>query len=232
MDISLVGILDRLQAWSSILLKQFELPGILLGLLGLVYFFKPTRLYFITIWNLVVFSAFAILFSAFDSYLYLIPVFLSFSIWIGLGIGGLLDKKAAQNRIVKYGVAILFACLLVVLITVRWPQVDASQDARAEKFGSRAMEIIPPNGIVFVKSDRAIFALWYYHYALHLRSDISVVAPDLLHFTWYSDTLRSTYPSITWPDDILWQETIIEANPQRPICTASYVDLDEISCEK
>jgi hypothetical protein len=230
LDFSTTGIWERIQAWVSIIVTQFELPGLTLALIGLIYFFKPTKLYFITLWNSIVFSLFAIFYSSFDSYLYLIPVFLSFSIWIGLGIGGLLTGKFFQNRIIISASVVLFSFLFIALTISRWPQVDAVHDDRAERFGLKAMAEIPSKAIVFASGDRAIFTLWYYHYALGQRPDITVAATDLLHFSWYDNTLRSTYPLISWPNDLLWPETITAANPLRPICTISYFEQEKFDC--
>jgi hypothetical protein len=133
--------------------------------------------------------------------------------------------------VITVGMVAIFSFLFAVLIFSRWPQVDASHDDRAEQFGARAMEVIPQNALVFAKSDRAIFALWYYHYALQQRKDIVVAATDMLHFIWYADTLRSTYPAVNWPEDFLWPETVTAANPLRPVCTVSYFDVEEISCK-
>jgi Protein of unknown function (DUF2723) len=229
--ITFAGILERSQTWVTLLLQQFGLPGLMLGIIGLVYYFKTSRLYLITVFNAIVFSLFAILYASFDSYVYLIPVFLSFAIWIGLGVGGLLESAGKYKKPARVGALILFSVLFFALAINRWPGVDASHDLRAEQFGAHAMQIIPKNAIVFTQSDQAIFALWYFHFALKQRPDIAVVATDLIQFDWYANTLRSIYPSINWNGDFLWVETITMQNPSHPICTVSYWDTEEITCK-
>lgn len=230
LDITSAGILERLQAWFTLLLQQFEIPGVMLALIGLIYFFKPSRLYFVTICNAIIFSLFAILYVSFDSYVYLLPVFLSFAIWIGLGVGGLLQTPRMSSYGIKVVTFILFFFLFFVLAVNRWSKVDAAHDLRAEQFGAHAMEMIPQNAIVFANGDRAIFALWYFHFALKQRPDIAILVPDLLQFDWYVKTMRSTYPAIHLSDDFPWPSTIVVDNQDRPVCFVSYLSEEKISC--
>jgi len=230
LDLTRAGLLERVQAWANLLLQQFELPGVLLALVGLVYFFKPSRLYFITLCNAILFSLFAIFYASFDSYVYLLPVFLSFAIWIGLGIGGLLQTAGQSARGLRIVVFTAFALLFCVLTASRWGSVDAAHDLRAEQFGARAMASLPENAIVFADGDRAIFALWYFHFALGQRPDLAILVPDLLPADWYLKTLQSVYPSLRWPEGLPWPPTISAANQPRPSCYLSSAALEEISC--
>ena len=231
LDITYNGIFQRSQALVTMLQQQFELPGILLALIGLIYYFKRSWLYFISIFNVVSYSLFAILYASFDSYIYLLPVFLSFAIWIGLGIGGLLQSSGKYRRSIQIGMLVLFAFWFAIFAISRWPMVDASQDQRAELFGAHAMQTLPQNAIVFTDSDQAIFALWYFHYALKQRPDLTVIATDLLQFDWYAHTLRTIYPSIDWSGDFLWQVTVTKQNPTHPTCYVSYTDKEDIACK-
>ncbi len=230
LDLPLAGMLERGRTLAGLLLNQFELPGILMGLVGLVYYFRPSRLYFITIFNVISFSLFAILYATFDSYIYLLPVFLSFALWIGLGIGGLLQSVRKHQRLARIGLLIFFTLWFFTASLVRWPEVDASRDTNAEQFGAHAMQNLPQNAIVFTDSDQAIFGLWYFHYALKQRPDITVIATNLLGWDWYLHTLRTTYPGLDWSADVIWPPTIISNNPGHPVCQVSYWDQEEISC--
>jgi hypothetical protein len=74
--------------------------------------------------------------------------------------------------------------------------------------------------------------LWYVHFALGERPDLAVVASDLLHFDWYQENLKATYPSLAVPGPFPWPETIIEANPSREACYVQYSDRAEVSCSQ
>lgn len=114
----------------------------------------------------------------------------------------------------------------------RWPKVDASHDLRAEEFGRQVIENIPQNAIVFANGDRAIFALWYFHFALKQRSDIAIQVPDLLQADWYANTIHTNYPLIHWPKGIFWSQTIAAANQSRAIRYVSYLSEEQISCDR
>ncbi|MEW5829993.1 MAG: DUF2723 domain-containing protein [Chloroflexota bacterium] len=230
-DIGFAEVLQRLQAIAALLVRQFDLPGISLALIGLIYFFKPTRLYFVTLYIAAVFSLFTVFYTSFDSYVYLIPVFLSFSIWIGLGIGGLARAAGRFARSYRTLAWFLLPVFFLSLAVSRWPQVDASRDTRAGAFGARMMDSLPENAVIFADGDRAIFALWTFHFALGQRPDLTVIATDLIHFDWYAESLRETYPSTNFPEAILWKNSIIQANPSRPICDISYFSSEDYSCK-
>jgi hypothetical protein len=116
-------------------------------------------------------------------------------------------------------------------VVQRWGQVDARHDDRAEQFGAQVMSAAPQNAILFVEDDRAIFALWYFHFALRQRQDITVVVTDLLHFEWYAHVLQDTYPRVNWPEGyLLWMQTIVTANPTLPPCFISYKEQAQMDC--
>jgi len=111
-------------------------------------------------------------------------------------------------------------------------QVDASHDLRAESFGREVLATVPQDAIIFAKGDQAVFTLWYFHFALHERPDLFMVAADLLHFEWYQENLHLTYPTLIVPGPFPWSETIVSANPLRAICYVQYAELAMIECVK
>jgi len=227
---NLAGIWGRLQAWASILLEQVGLPGLTLGLLALVVYGRLSRLYGLTAWIALIFSAFAILYGSIDSYLYLIPVILAFSLWIGLGINSLGQEFAGRFPGLGSILGILMVAYFVGRGFLNLKQVDASQDLRAEMFSQDVLTTVPEDSIVFAKGDQAVFALWYSHFALRQRTDLVVIASDLLHFDWYQETLETTYPGLKLPSPFPWPQTVAAANPTRPACLVEYTQETEIEC--
>jgi len=222
----------RSQALASLLLEQFGLLGLLVAAIGAVVFFQVSRLHLITLWCFISFSIFAFAYNTVDSYLYLIPALISLSIWIGLGVGGLLEISKNRFRILV--IAAVFTLLVYILGLSRdnYQAVDASGDFRAEIFGKVVMEQAPDNAIIFAEGDQAVFTLWYFHFALKERPDIAVISADLLHYDWYQGGIRSQYPSLILPNAFLLQETVIASNPKRPICYIDYGDRADIHCSQ
>jgi len=227
--LTLSSIGSRVREVAGLLIEQFGLPGLMLGLIGLVVFYQPSRLYINMIWVIIVFISFAVIYATHDSFIYLIPAFLCFSIWIGLGLGGIMDINLGYRQFGTAG-ALIFILYLFVMAGIHWPQVDASHDLRAERFGEQVLAETPANAIVFAKGDQAVFAMWYFHYALHNRPDLIVVATDLLHFDWYLETLQANYPTLNLPAPFPFAETVKVANPERPVCYIEYDISSEINC--
>jgi hypothetical protein len=227
---SLVEVWARIQSAAAILLQQFGLPGVVLGLVGLILFGKPSRFFFLTTWMALVFTAFAVIYGADDSYVYLMPAFLSFALWIGLGIVGLANQFPRWSSFLRMGLPLLLVAYLAARSAMQVGQLDASTDLRAESFGREVLATAPENAILFAKGDRAVFALWYFHFALDQRPDVSVLAEDLLHFDWYQEDLYATYPALVLTDPFPGTQDIALANPSRAICYVRYSNRTEMDC--
>jgi len=124
---------------------------------------------------------------------------------------------------------VLLAGLLVRSFFV-FPEVDASQDGRAETFGGQVMSSAPQNALIFTDTDEETFSLWYFHFALHQRPDLRLVAEGLLQYDWYRETLRSMYPYLILTEAFPEPETVAADNPARPTCFVEYTNQTEIEC--
>ena len=112
-----------------------------------------------------------------------------------------------------------------------WKDVDASQDDRAENFVKEVFTVAPENAIIFAEGDQAIFSLWYFHFALEERTDLVVLATDLLHYDWYQESMKARYPSLVLPGPFPFTTTVVAANPARDICYVQYDNRVKILCE-
>jgi len=232
LNISLSGIWEHLQVAAELLLAQFGEIGTMLGLLGLIVFSTRSRLYVLTTWAAASSLAFAVIYGSVDFYNYLIPMILAFAIWIGLGIAGLTHKLSNRHPVFGLGLILLICGYLAVRTLSFLSQVDASDDRRAESFGHEVLATAPQNAIIFAKGDQAVFTLWYYHFALGERPDLTVLAEDLLHFDWYQENLHMIYPSIVISGPFPYPETIIRANPTNAVCNVHYLESPEGLCSK
>jgi hypothetical protein len=231
LNMSIGEVLIRLQAAATLLLEQFGYVGMILGIFGLVFSFTPSRLYVLTVWTAAVSTIFALLYGAGDSYVYLIPACASFAIWISLGLTGLIKSLSHIRPRFAWILYPLFLVYLFVMAIHTFPVVDASHDLRAEEFGNRVLETAPESAVLFVDGDRAVFALWYFHFALHERPDLAVLATDLLHFDWYQESLRKAYPALVLPGPFPFASTVIAANPERAYCYVTYDLQADIACK-
>ena len=223
-------IVGRTQSTAMLWLNQFGVVGLAVGFIGLVVFFSKSRMDWSMLWLAGVSLAFAISYGSRDSFVYLIPAFLCFAIWIGVGLGRLMEQVASRMRAGGVVLGVLFLAWLFFLAKGTWPQVDASHNQRAEQFGQAVLADAPPQAMLFTKGDEAVFSLWYFHYAMGNRPDVVVIASDLLPFDWYQQTLKSTYPSLNVPGPFPFEETIRQANPARPACYVTSTNAADVSC--
>jgi len=219
------AIWERTRSAAALTITQIGIIGAALAVMGLFLSFSNRRLVFNTIWTALAFFVFSVSYGVRNSQVYLIPVFLCFSIWIGVALA----RLSSGGKLVVVVFAI-FAGYLIFLGSQAWPQVDASHDLRAEEFGQGIIEEAPPDALIFVKGDDAVFALWYFHFALGERSDVSVIASELLHHDWYQKSLRDAYPGLVIPGPLPFEETIRLANPTRPVCYVSVEQGDLPDC--
>lgn len=222
---------SRIQSVSALLLDQFGILGLVVGLTGLVFSYRSSAFYRHLLWILFVFLTFSIVYVVRDAHIYLLPVFLVFSLLIGLGLDMLMGMVAGQYPFLRSAPALLLLIYLLGLGVVHWPQVDASGDARAEQFGEAVLTLAPKEALLFVQGDGAVFSLWYFHYALGQRPDVAVIASDLLGFDWYQGTLRKNYPFLSIPDPFPLPEEIIAANPHQAACRVAFDGQVQMSCD-
>jgi hypothetical protein len=226
----LQDIAGRIQALAALLLEQFGLAGIALSLVGVIVFGSPPRLIGVTAWTALASSAFAIFYSSVDSYVYLIPACLSLAAWLGWGLIELADRLNHRSLVLGAAAVLLFFAFLTARSRSFASEVDASGDRRAELFAQEVLSTVPDHALVFAKGDRAVFTLWYVHFALGERQDLAILAEDLLHFDWYRENLQATYPSLNISGRYAWPETIGMDNPSRPLCTVEFTTQAEIHC--
>ena len=217
-DLSLAEAFLRLRTVGGLLLEQFTILGVLLGIYGL-FSGLPRRSLLASLWIFIAFTCFAVLYGTYDSQVYLIPTYLSFSVWLAYGLQDIL--RNIPPKLVRLSVTvILFGLMLRIPLTL--PTVDASHDLQAEQFGAQVIANTPPNAVIFASDDEPVFALWYFHYALGQRADVAVIAEPLLPYRWYTDTLAHTYPALKIDISIV---EIIRKNANRPICHVSALKL-------
>jgi hypothetical protein len=224
----------RLEAWAALLVEQFGWLGLVAGFLGLLYgAVEARRFVWLTAAMAVAYSVFAITYDTSDSYAYLIPAYLIFAIWIGLGFSvvvGIVERWRPRAAPLV-AAPLLLSLIGASLATAR--QVDASRDRRAIEYATTTLAMAPTNAIVVTSSDLDTFPLWYYHYALGNRPDISLIVAPLLDFAWYREQLRAVYPALQLPEraNTTWIETVAEANRARSqVCRVNLHRERQLEC--
>jgi len=220
--VNLSTIWQATRSLAQLVFDQFGIVGLCLALVGLT----TSRPRWSLIWVALTSAGFFLLYAARDAQVYLIPLVLCFSVWVGLAFGYVVAKW--PRSLPWLGVA--FTVFLIIFAAQKWPRVDASQDRRAVEFGQSVLEQAPEDALIFARGDQAVFALWYFHFALGQRADVRVIASDLLHHAWYQESLRDAYPGLDVPGPFPFEETIRLANPSRPACYVSAEEWETLDC--
>ena len=195
---------DRLLAWAGLLREQFGLWGTALGLLGAwVHLRRNARQFAILALTFALYSLYAGAYNTTDSYVYLLPVYFLFALWIAWGALHLLHAFAGApgkwSTLLTLAVALALLALPIGSLRRNLPLVDLHNDHTAYDYGSQVLAQVPDNSLLISATDPHTFTLWYFLRVVTGRDAVALVDRDLLGYDWYVDGLRRSYPWLDFP---------------------------------
>ncbi len=230
----LVYLPGRVAAWVHMLLQQFTWPGLALGLVGIWNLWERKRDYLV--FSLICFGGtlvYALTYDTSDSYVYLIPSYLLFAMWIGRGAWFLLGQTFYPWLRKQWGLAhrrprvlslVTLSLLLLPMFLAysNYPLLDLSNDRAAYDYAAQVFADTPSEALVIADTDAHIFSLWYYRYVVTTELDATILAKGLIQYEWYRENLSRHHPQIVIPPgdedayDLLF--ALIDANlAYRPV---------------
>ncbi|MGE5431868.1 MAG: protein O-mannosyl-transferase family [Syntrophomonadaceae bacterium] len=213
--------------------QLFGIP-FLIGLLGIYYHFKKD-------WKMA--SVFMVMF-IFQGYLtafyqnqqepqprerdyFYVGAFFVFSIWIGLGIRGLVDiiQEKIKSPSAARGLAYTALALGIIFIPfnmarANWFTHDRSKNWIPWDYSYNMLQSCAPNAILFTNGDNDTFPLWYLQDVEGIRRDVRIANLSLLNTPWYIKQLRNTEPygspkvAMTLTDQMIDEIQPVRWNPQ------------------
>ncbi len=189
----------RLAAWLTLLRQQFTLAGVGLGLVGVwMLFVEQRRFAWLMLAAYAPFVVYAVGYDTADSYVYLIPTYLVFTLWMGYGLWGVWRELARWQPARRWLWAPIALCILLPLLTLwrNWPAMDLHQDMQAGDYGRATLARLEPGALLLTDGDSPTFALWYAHYGLGLRPDVALVNVSLWAYPWYRVSLGRWYAGL------------------------------------
>ncbi len=186
--------------------KQLWAIPLLVGLFGLYYHFKKDwkmGFIFFTFFLLMGFVL-AVYFNMQDpqprerDYFY-IGAFFAFSIWIGIGVYGLIElvqEYLPTKKELSVGIVTAFFFTFIPLNMARTnfvPQ-DRSDDYVAWDYSYNLLQSCEPDAILITNGDNDTFPLWYLQDVEGVRRDIRIVNLSLLNTDWYISQLKNETP--------------------------------------
>ncbi len=187
--------ISRIGAFISLIKDQFGYLGFSIGIIGLLFPSGNKILRFSTIYLFSIFSIFSIGYKTNDSFVYIIPGLICFSLWIGWGIAFLLKLNFAN---IKWGMisSALLVLNLIFVIPDRYNTINP-QNGDLANYAEQSLSNSPINAILTPNTDGETFALWYYQHGLGLRKDVVIISKGLLKYDWYRDQLEQQYPNVS-----------------------------------
>jgi hypothetical protein len=184
----------RFLAWSRLLLDQFGVIGLLIGLLGLSSEKIGNRWKWMLGYIFCAYTLFALGYKTNDSLVYLLPAMIVFAIWIGWGINEAWQLKWRGIRI-----GIILSFLLILQLGIMLPgriKAITFQTGDLAQYAETTLNNSEQDEIIFPETDGETFALWYYQYGLGVRPDVKIISKGLLQYQWYREQLKITYPDL------------------------------------
>jgi hypothetical protein len=198
----------------------FALP-LLLGLFGAFYHFNRDWrrafsvfiLFFVTGIGIIIYLNQTPMQPRERDYSY-VGSFLAFSLWIGIGAGGLLQMvyESIEDRVssLTQALPLLGAGLLVFLAVPGWMTLenygdhDRSEDYVPRDYAHNMLSSVAEDAIIFTNGDNDTYPLWYMQEVEGYRTDVRVVNLSLLNTQWYIRQLKdhATYESEPLPISI------------------------------
>lgn len=130
-----------------------------------------------------------------------VGAFFVFSIWIAIGMRGLVDLAKEKIKNKSYGNATAFAVLIFtfILIPVNMLRAnyfthDRSRNWVPWDYSYNILQSTAPGGVLFTNGDNDTFPLWYLQDVEGVRRDVKVVNLSLLNTDWYVSQLKNNDP--------------------------------------
>jgi len=133
-----------------------------------------------------------------------VGAFFAFSLWIGLGIAGLLEsvmehfRNKSKLKYIIIGITVLI-CFIAVpfnMFAFNFNSHDRSGNYVASDYSYNILQSCEPNAIIFTNGDNDTFPLWYLQEVENIRKDVRVVNLSLLNAHWYIRQLQNFEPKI------------------------------------
>jgi tetratricopeptide (TPR) repeat protein len=130
------------------------------------------------------------------------PTYVLFSLWMGLGVSGLL--WLVLRKWGGWSGRVVFWILLVALVIAplgtmayNYHRHDRSGNYIARNYAYDLLSSCDPDALLFTNGDNDTFPLWYLQEVEGIRKDIRVVNLSLLNTPWYIKQLRDQEPKVS-----------------------------------
>lgn len=200
----------RLIAWILYLIQQFNPLGLAIGVVGVWVCWERWRPFIVfTASYFLLVSVYAITYNTTDSYVYLIPAYIIFALWMAAGtvflakelLSPWLKNRQLMRARLSYSLWWILLILLLPFISFyrNYSAMNLSQDREAYEYARSVFETVETDALILADTDPHLFSLWYYRYVEETCSQRKVVAQRLIPYSWYRESLSREYPEVALP---------------------------------
>ncbi|HUS69955.1 MAG TPA: DUF2723 domain-containing protein [Anaerolineae bacterium] len=196
--------LERLSMAADLLLRQFGIAGVALGLLGLLNLVlggkgSPAhRLLALLALSYAALVGFTLVYNVGDIHVFYTPSYVIFAVWMGVGMAWLVEVVTEVRwgafsgaRPAAWALVALFAVLPLALLWNNYRSVDKSGDHEARAWAEGMLSQLIPEGSILVSNDRnEITPLLYLQHVEGERPDLLTMFPLMLPGEEYSNVVR------------------------------------------
>lgn len=128
--------------------------------------------------------------------------YFAFSIWIGIGVAGLLGQLqkrfGAENagRLLSVTLGLLAVVMPLNMLRANYHSHDRTGNYVAWDYSYNLLNSCATDAILFTNGDNDTFPLWYLQEVEGIRKDVRVVNLSLLNTEWYIRQLRDAEPRL------------------------------------
>lgn len=200
----LLLVLGAVGFWST----AFKAIPFLIGLFGLFYHFrKDWKLGLTFLWMFLLMGVFTALFQRQQDpqprerdYFYT-GAFFVYSLWIGLGVMGILElikesfKESQMSKALSVAVLVLaFIFVPVMLFKTNLYYNNRNENKVPFDYAYNLLQGLDKDAIIFTNGDNDTFPLWYLQAVEGIRTDVRVVNLSLLNTDWYIYEMKNSMP--------------------------------------
>lgn len=187
--------------------KFFAIP-FLLGMFGLFYQFrKDWKLGFIFLMMFLMMGIVTALYQNQQEpqprerdYFY-VGAFMTFSLWIGIGVAALLEiiseKMKNKGALVAVSAAVLILSLAAVpvrMLTVNYHYQNRNGNFLPYDYAYNLLQSVEKDGILITNGDNDTFPIWCLQATYGVRTDVRVINLSLAQTDWYNLQLKNERP--------------------------------------
>ncbi len=130
-----------------------------------------------------------------------VGAFFVFSIWIAIGVRGILDliveqfKESAITKPLFAGTLVFsFIAIPVLMLSANFHEHNRSRNYVPWDYSYNMLQSVADDAIIFTNGDNDTFPLWYLQDVEGVRQDVRIANLSLLNTDWYIDQLKNTSP--------------------------------------